>query len=114
MTTQDTLFAMQLFLTFGNCCIMLFAFKTFLTKPHNSLEQRVTTVETEVKDIKESLHKGNERFQTQEESNEMFISCMLAFIDFEIAYCTHTGYDHSEDLTKAKEILQKYLAKRKL
>lgn len=102
----------QLLVQLGTLGGMIYAFKLFLSKPHDTLEERVTTAEVEIKDIKASLLQGNDKFRKQDDTNEMFISCMLAFIDFEIAYCHHTNYEYSEDLEKAKTILQHYLAKR--
>lgn len=102
----------QLLVQLGTLGGMIYAFKLFLSKPHDTLEKRVTTAEVEIKDIKASLLQGNDKFRKQDDTNEMFISCMLAFIDFEIAYCHHTNYEYSEDLEKAKTILQHYLAKR--
>lgn len=101
-----------LLVSVGNLCIMIYALTKFISKPRTDLEERVTTTEVEIKDIKTSLLQGNDKFRKQDDTNEMFISCMLAFIDFEIAYCHHTNYEYSEDLEKAKTILQHYLAKR--
>lgn len=101
---------LQTFLAIGNLCIMLWALKTFLTKPHNSLEQRIIAVEVDVREIKQSLLQGNDRFREQEITNEVMQSCMLALIDFELAYCIHTNYGDTEDLMKAKTELRKHLA----
>lgn len=103
---------LQFLISLGTLCGMLYAFKLFLSTPHDSLEKRVATNEVDIKEIKQSLLQGNDKFRKQDDTNEMFISCMLAFIDFEIAYCHHTNYEYSEDLEKAKTILQHYLAKR--
>lgn len=64
-----------------------------------------------LKEHEESLHHGNDKFRRQADINEVFINCMLAFIDFEMAYCAHTGYEDIADLTNAKNTLRKYLAK---
>lgn len=103
---------LQAFLVFCNVCIMLYIFKGFISKPHNNLETRVVVLESKVKEHDESLKKGNDEFRKQADFNEVFINCMLAFIDFEIAYCHHTGYEYDEDLNKARDTLQKYLAKK--
>ena len=66
-------------------------------------------VSQDVNDIKTSLKEGNDRFRRQEKLNSMFIAIMLAFVDFEIAYCHNTGYKDNADLLKAKRLLQKYL-----
>ena len=91
---------------------MLFALGRFLNKPHMSLERRVAELEMKMKEQQESLLQGNDRFREQDEMNEMFIRCMLGFINFEVNYCLHTGYEHDEDLRKTKELLEQYLSKR--
>ena len=104
------LVAMQILLAFFNICIILYAFKTFLLKPRTTLESKVIVLEDKVHSIEQSLLQGNDRFREQKSMNEVFVSCMLAFIDFEISYCQSSGYTNSQDLIKAKNILQKYLA----
>ncbi len=101
---------LQTFLAIGNLCIMLYALKTFLLKPHNTLEDRVTEHEVRIKEIEASLLQGNDRFREQETTNEVMQSCMLALIDFELAYCIHTNYGDTEDLMRAKTELRKHLA----
>ena len=61
---------------------------------------------------RDSLLKGNDRFRDQKALNEVFVNCMLAFIDFEITFCQHSGYEYSSDLMRAKTILQEYLARK--
>lgn len=108
----------QLVLTFGNICVLAYALYKFLNRPHNTLETRVIAVEKRLdehdlkfKDVDNRLHEGNDNFREQKELNTVFINCMLAFIDFEMAYCTATGYKDIEDLTNAKKTLREYLAK---
>lgn len=119
MSVSDILPIMQTILAFCNICIIGYAFIKFMGKPHNSLEQRVTELEVELKETKQSLLQGNDkfrehetRFQEQDKTNATFKSVMLAFIDFEIAYCLHTEYKFTDDLMKAKDELQKYLAQK--
>lgn len=81
-------------------------------KPHNNLEDRVKTLEVKVTEVTDSLLKGNDRFRDQKALNEVFVNCMLAFIDFEIVFCQHSGYEYSSDLMRAKKILQEYLARK--
>lgn len=104
------LIILQIILAAFNILILLYAFRTFLLKPRTSLESRVTTLEVKVADVSQSLLQGNDRFREQKSMNEVLVSCMLAFIDFEISYCQSSGYTNSEDLIKAKNILQGYLA----
>ena len=78
---------------------------------HEALEKRVDAHDLKFKEVEESLHQGNDKFRKQNELNEVFINCMLAFIDFELSYCAHTGYTDTEDMDNAKDTLRKYLAK---
>lgn len=90
---------------------MLYAFKRFIEKPHESLESRVIALELKQKETDQKLFQGNDRFKKQDDTNEVFINCMLAFIDFELSYCSHTDYKYTEDLDKAKDTLRKHLAR---
>lgn len=90
---------------------MLYAFKKFLEKPHDTLEARVIALELKQKETDQKLITGNERFKKQDDTNEVFINCMLAFIDFELSYCSHTDYKYTEDLDKAKDTLRRHLAR---
>jgi len=108
---------LQTLLAIGNLCIMLWALKTFLNKPQTTLNEKLVNLEKEiarltlfVEELKRSLDNSHEKHREQKQTNEMFITCMLAFIDYEIAFCQSTKYEHTEDLIRAKETLQKYLA----
>lgn len=90
---------------------MLYAFKKFIEKPHDTLEARVITLELKQKETDQKLLLGNDRFKKQDDTNEVFINCMLAFIDFELSYCSHTDYKYTEDLDKAKDTLRRHLAR---
>ena len=90
---------------------MLYAFKKFIDKPHETLETRIAALEVQQKEIDQKLHQGNDRFKAQDDTNEVFINCMLAFIDFELSYCSHTDYKYTDDLNKAKDTLRQHLAR---
>lgn len=116
---QDYLPILQTILATCNIIIICYGGYKFLNKPHNTLEakheelkKRVDEHDLKFKEVEDSLHQGNDRFRKQEDLNEVFINCMLAFIDFEMAYCSHTGYDDTEDLDNAKGTLRKYLARK--
>ena len=106
-----------------SCATIITLFYTlykFSRKPHDSLEQRHDELEKKVEkhdlrldDIEESLLKGNDRFRDQEETNATFKSVMLAFVNFEIAYCRNTGYEDNQDLLDAKTELSEYLTGKK-
>lgn len=76
------------------------------------MEQRVSVAEIKIKEIEASLLQGNDRFREQESTNEVMQSCMLALIDFELAYCIHTSYEDTDDLMKAKTELRKHLSRK--
>lgn len=110
---------LQTFLALGNLTIMLYALKTFLSKPQTTLneevkelEKRISKQDVEIDNVKKSLDASHEKHREQKEFNEMFVTTNLAFIDFEIAFCQSTHYTNTEYLIKAKETLQKYLAKK--
>lgn len=110
---------LQTFLAIGNVCVMLYALKTFLTKPqttleekHLALEKRIDAHDTEIKDIKKSLDTTREKYKDQKDLNTVFINCMLAFIDFGMSCCAQNDNSDCEGLEEAKKALQDYLAKR--
>ncbi|MBO7367772.1 MAG: hypothetical protein J6U24_04155 [Paludibacteraceae bacterium] len=110
---------LQTILAVGNLCIMLWALKTFLTKPQvtlteqlKAIEKRIDAQDVVIEELKRSIDNSFQKHREQKDTNEMFITCMLAFIDYEIAFCQHTHYDYTEDLIKAKEALQKFLARK--
>lgn len=108
---QIILMIFQIFLAFCNACIMVFAFKMFLSKPRESLEAKVAELIVKVKEIEDSLNLGNDRFRAQEKTNEVLISSTLALIEFEIQYCLTEDKLPTPELQKSKENLQSHLAK---
>lgn len=120
MNIQDISSALGLILQLANIVIIGYGLYKFLNKPHDTLEEkheelmkRVDKHDIRLDDIEESLLKGNDKFRNQEETNATFKSVMLSFINFEIAYCIHTGYDNNEDLINAKRELESYLSGKK-
>lgn len=116
----DFLPLLQTILATCNILILLYGGYRFLNKPHDTLEakheelkKRVDEHDVKLKEHEDSLRLGNDQFRKQSELNEVFINCMLAFIDFELSYCSHTGYEDTEDIDNAKRTLREYLAKKK-
>lgn len=110
---------LQTLLAVGNLIIMLWALKTFLSKPQTTmaeqlkvLEKRVDAQDIVIKDMQKSLDNSHQKHREQHDTNEVFITSMLAFIDFEIAFCQSTKYETTEDLIRAKETLQRHLARK--
>ena len=112
MDTQMIVSVMQMLLTFGNLCIMAYAFSKFLTRPHDTLEQKVNTLTIKVEEIEESLKQGNDRFRELNTTTEVLINSTLALIEFEIQYCYTENKPISNGLEEAKNNLNRFLARR--
>lgn len=80
--------------------------------PQKIIVERLNALELEVKEIKSSLLQGNDRFRDQADTNEVMQMVMLALLDFELSFCSHTNYEHTEDLEQAKDMLRKHLARK--
>lgn len=111
---KNALPVLQLLLTTFNILVMIYAFTRFLSKPHTSLESRVTALEVKTKEIEDSLKQGNDRFRSEATTIEVIQICLLALIDFELTFCAHSDYKLTEDLIKAKNLLQEHLTKVKI
>jgi hypothetical protein len=111
MAIEKIIQIMQLLLTFGNICIIGYAFLRFLGKPHDNLETRVNTIELEIAEIKRSLMQGNDRFREQAKTNEVLIRATLALLEFEVHYCETEQKPISKNLEKAKDDLNEYFSK---
>ena len=109
---QAILPILQTILTSANICVLGYALFKFLNRPHNTLEEKVKEHDVKIKEIETSLLQGNDRFRNQDSTNEVMQSCMLALIDFELAYCIHTSYEDTEDLMRAKNELRAHLARK--
>lgn len=103
----------QTLLTFGNLCIMVYAFSKFLSKPHDSLEERVDLLEIKIKEHDEILNANVDKYKEQKKTDSLIINSLVALIEFEVDYCMHHGDEKiSPRLDKAKNDLQNYLAEK--
>ena len=117
MNTSTILPVLQTILAFGNICVLGYALMKFLNKPHNTLEDKVNDHETQIREIKQSLHQGNDRFredeerlETHEETFGVILHALLALIEFEIQYCYEEKKPITEELKRAKDDLHSYLS----
>lgn len=108
---------LKLILQVANLVIICYGLYKFLHKPQDTLSERVIALEKRqiendlrFKEIKDSLNHGSDKFREQDETNAMFKSVILSFVDFEIAYCLHTNYEHTDDLIEAKKKINAYLS----
>ncbi len=104
---------LKVLLQIANVVILGYALYKFMNKPRNTLEEKVKEHEVKIREIEESLKQGNDRFRNEASTIEVIQMCMLALLDFELAYCAHNNYEHTEDLIKAKNLLQEHLARKK-
>lgn len=109
---------LQTLLAFCNLCVLGYALFKFLRRPHDSIDQQIKEVNKRLdandmilKEMQKSLDSSHDKHREQNELNEVFITSMLAFLDFEVAYCAHTGYEFTDDISRAKDTLMKYLAR---
>ena len=107
---------LKVFLQIAQVVTILFAVYKFTRKPHDTLEEkhkalekRVDEHDVKIKEVEQSLKQGNDKFRKQEETNATFKSVMLSFVNFELAYCSNTGYEDNQDLLDAKHELNEYL-----
>ena len=112
MNVTDILPVLQMVLTSGNICILAYALFKFLNRPHDTLDGRVNALEIEIKELKQSLLLGNDRFREQDTTNEVIIRSTLALVEFEMQYCLTEHKDMSDGLKQAKKDLNDFLAKR--
>lgn len=103
---------LDLLLKIANVVILGYALYRFTKKPHDTLDQRVTALEVEVKNIKESLNHGQDKFRKHDESIKVLLHSTLALIEFEIQYCLIEHKEMSDSLKKAKEDLHNFLSEK--
>ena len=112
----------DLILKLANVLMLGFMFWKFTRKPHENLENRITTLEKKMdeletkseiryKDFEQQLRQGNDKFRSIEKILEVLLTCSLALINFEVHYCETEHKDISEDLEDARKVLNKCLSK---
>ena len=103
---------LSLIISLSTVISLLYAFSKFLSKPHDTLEERVLALENSMRESDREKIRLNTRCQEQDDTNEVLIHATLALIEFEIQYCLTEKKPMSKDLEKAKEDLHHYLAKK--
>lgn len=102
----------QTILTVLNIVIILYGFYKFLGKPRDTLEKRIVELDTRLKALEDRVKEGDKNIDVNGDALEAIQKCLLALIEFEISYCTSTGYGNTEELKEAKKELHSYLARR--
>ena len=103
---------LTLLISVANLCVMMYGLYKFTKKPHDTLEQRVTTLEVEVTNIKTSLNQGQDKFRALHEAVKVLLHSSLALIEWEMQYCLIEHKEMSESLKKAKDDLHNFLSDR--
>lgn len=105
MDFQSTL---QTILLVCNLVAILYGFKKFLSRPHDTLEQRVNMLEVRIQDVERVISKNTDEIQEHKDDLELLRECVEALIDFELAYCISTHYDAEgiDDLRHARKVLR--------
>ena len=103
---------MQMFLSFANICIILYAFIKFLGKPHSTLEQRVKVLEEKVRDLENNTKEDETRFKKIEKALNVLIHSTLSLIEFEMQYCLTEHKEMSQGLEESKKALHDFLAEK--
>lgn len=103
--------AFGLILTVLNIVDKVASMRKSANEPHRLMEERIKVLEIKVDEHTRLLQKANDAFQEQRETNQVIQQCMLALLDFELSFCMHTDYPHTEDLEEAKKIIRQHLGK---
>ena len=103
---------LKVVLQVANVVVLGYAAYKFLNKPHNSLEERVEKCEQDVKDIRQSLFRGDGKFQEHERALRVLVRATIALVEFEMQYCLTEHKEMSKGLEKAKEALDEFIAEK--
>lgn len=106
MNTTTIMTGMQMILAFCNICVIGYGFYKFLNTPRDSMEQRITTLEVEVKNLKSSQ-------ENDQDTLKVLTRSTLALIEFEMQYCMTENKDMSDSLKAAKRDLEEFLSQRR-
>lgn len=96
---------------FANIIALIYALWRFTRKPHDTLEERVKTLEVKQIEIEHKLMQGNDKFRSHGKVLEILVTCTLALINFEVHYCETEHKEISQDLEDARQELNKCLSK---
>ena len=108
---------LKIILQIAQVIALVYAGYKFTRKPHDTLESRITTLEVEMREQKQSLLQGNDRFRENDEKEKrqdraltIILRGMIALINYEAQYCLTEHKTMSPELSKANEELQNFLS----
>ena len=109
---EQILTLLQLLVSFGSLCVMVYGLTRFMLKPLQNLSDEVAEIQKWRKSVDEWMEKGNRRFDEQSEANRVTQNALLALVDKEIRDCDLNNQTVPSELKKAKSELVDYLTKR--
>ena len=103
---------LKIILQLANIVIIAYGLYKFLHKPHDTLAEEIKEIEktqTEqsmvLREVKKELDNSFEKHRDQDRTNKVFKRVFILLANFEVAYCSETGYEHTDDLKQAKKEL---------
>lgn len=87
----------------GTIVTLLYALTRFLSRPNTTQNERIDALESDVRNIKIRIEKGNKHFAQIDDGSKVMQKALLALIDHAI------DNNHVEKLVEAKDDLQAYL-----
>ena len=108
----------QLFINFATICTLLYTLTKFMSKPADTMKERIEAleewkddIEQRVKQREEEINRrlktGSDHFDSIDEGNAVTQQALLAIMDSTI------NGDNKEELKKARQRLYDYLSKRR-
>lgn len=117
MNIADIKDMLALILQCANLVIIVYGGYKFLNKPHDTLADEVNKIkqiQTEqalvLKEVRKEIDHTFDKHREQDRTNKVFKKVFILLANFEVAFCQHTGYEHTEDLIEAQKELNDYLA----
>lgn len=95
---------MQLIISFGTICTLLYTFSKFVSKPTDTLKDRIDSLERWRNVVEQRLSKGSAHFDSLDDSARITQQSLLAIMDGLI------NGDNKEELLKARNRLYQYLS----
>ena len=102
----------SLILSIAQLVTVAYALYKFTRKPHDTLEERVKTLEDKVEKLEENKEQGEDKFKKIEKALNVLIHSSLSLIEFEIQYCLTEHKDMSDGLKESKKALHDFLAEK--
>lgn len=101
-----TITILQLLISFGTVCTLLYTFVRFSQKPSRTQDERIASLETRVEHLEECGLSSASHIAAIDEGNKVMQQAMLAMLDHAI------GNEDVDSIKKARSNLFNYLTNR--